>query len=112
MAARRIQIRVCGKKLTQSSDEYYHGSHVDHIVPDAGDDLLNLALACRTCNFIKHKTPFIDGEVWAQTDPAVRAAIILRAAVYIASIRERNDNRLAEDLRLLRLLDEKPVLPL
>ena len=33
--------------------------------------------------------------------------------VYIASIREvTRSSRLAEDLRLLRLLDEKPVLPL
>jgi len=37
--------------------------HVEHIIPDAGDDLNNLCLSCPTCNLSKAKaTSAIDPE--------------------------------------------------
>lgn len=96
----------CGKKLTDTSDEYYYGSHIDHVVPGNGDDVLNLALAYHACNFIKRDMRFVDvAEVGLpKTAVEMRALIISRATVHIASIRERNQKRLASDLELLNKL--------
>ncbi len=43
----------CGTCLLASSDVYFRGGHLDHIVPDGGDSIENLALACAACNFLK-----------------------------------------------------------
>ena len=93
----------CGKNLTESSDEYYYGSHIDHIVPDAGDEPVNLALACHACNYIKRDRRFLNvAEEGLPISPTeIRALIISRAAAYIASIRETNEKRMAADLQLL-----------
>jgi HNH endonuclease len=101
----------CTRSLIGSSDEYYFGAHIDHVVPDTDDSLLNLALACHACNFIKRDMRFL--EVADEGLPAsgieMRALIISRAAAYIASIRERNQKRLAADLELLNMLDAVPA---
>ncbi len=46
----------CGDCLLDSVVLYYSWE-IDHIVPGAGDDLENIALACRTCNHLKHTYP-------------------------------------------------------
>jgi len=48
-----FKCEYCGKELLASVRAYY-GWEIDHIVPGAGDDLDNIALACRTCNHVKH----------------------------------------------------------
>jgi 5-methylcytosine-specific restriction endonuclease McrA len=35
----------------------YYSWEIDHIVPGNDDDLENCALACRTCNHLKHSYP-------------------------------------------------------
>jgi hypothetical protein len=87
----------CAKSLIDNSDDYYYHSQIDHIVPGAGDDIENLALACKACNQLKRNYNF------AQDDPQ-RASIIARAALYIREKRDFNRMRLEEDLKLLRML--------
>ena len=43
----------CGVCLLDSVILYYSWE-IDHIIPCGGDDLENVALACRTCNHLKH----------------------------------------------------------
>ena len=45
----------CGKDLLMSVDSY-DSWQIDHIIPNGDDDLENLALSCKTCNFIKRHT--------------------------------------------------------
>jgi hypothetical protein len=42
----------CDKDMLADVDSY-DGWQKDHIVPDGGDSLSNLAIACKTCNFVK-----------------------------------------------------------
>jgi hypothetical protein len=58
-------------------------------------------LCCKACNYIKRA---FDHRL--ADDPNTREALIARAARRIADIRVRNKGRLAEDLKLLRKLDE------
>ena len=43
----------CGKRMLRSVDNYYSWE-VDHIIPGGEDSLDNYALACHTCNHLKH----------------------------------------------------------
>jgi 5-methylcytosine-specific restriction endonuclease McrA len=102
---RRANFRCeyCGKCLISSPDAYYYDSQIDHIVPQAGDDECNLALACRACNYIKRATLFLEpGQSWPTSDPSVRADVVARAAAYIGKKRQENQTRLERDLDLLR----------
>jgi hypothetical protein len=100
----------CGKNFIESPDDYYFGAHVDHIVPSAGDDSLNLALACRACNFIKRDKRFlVEGETLPASEIEGRALILSLATAYIASVRTENEKRLATDLQLLSMLDALPA---
>lgn len=47
-----FKCEYCDKDLLESVDSY-DSWQIDHIVPDGNDDLENLALACKTCNFMK-----------------------------------------------------------
>ena len=46
----------CGVCLLESIMLYYSWE-IDHIMPGKGDNLDNCALACRTCNHLKHFYP-------------------------------------------------------
>ena len=43
----------CGKRMLSSLDDYYSWE-VDHVIPRGEDSLENYALACHTCNHLKH----------------------------------------------------------
>jgi 5-methylcytosine-specific restriction endonuclease McrA len=45
----------CGKDLLASVD-YYDQFQIDHIVPNDDNNIDNLALSCRLCNFMKRNT--------------------------------------------------------
>src|ERR1017187_737580 len=100
----RCRCEYCGKSLVESPDEYFFGSHVDHIIPDAGDTLDNLALACNACNFIKRRRRFREHDAVANA-AGQRSEVIWKASQYIAQIRERNRGRLDTQLTLLRALE-------
>lgn len=54
------QCEYCGADLLACDDDYCYGAHVDHIVPGANNHPDNIALACKTCNFIKSDRTFAD----------------------------------------------------
>jgi hypothetical protein len=97
----RYKCEYCGKSMIANPDDYFFDSHLDHIVPGLGNVLNNYALSCKACNFIKRA---IDHRLADQ--PNTREALIARAAKRIADTRERNRGRLADDLKLLKQLDE------
>lgn len=43
----------CKRDMLASLEAYYSWE-LDHIVPGGGNDIENIALACRTCNHLKH----------------------------------------------------------
>lgn len=49
----RFHCEYCGKNMLNSVDNYYSWE-IDHIIPGRDDSLDNCALACRTCNHLKH----------------------------------------------------------
>ena len=88
----------CDLDLLSSSDIYFHGGHLDHILPGAGDDLNNMALACAACNRMKRR---FDASL--QTESAASRADLIRvAAGHIRLMRARDEERLQAALVLLR----------
>jgi 5-methylcytosine-specific restriction endonuclease McrA len=95
----RYRCEYCDADLLACVDDYFYGSHVDHIVPGAGNDPENLALACKTCNFIKSDRNFADA------DRALsRAEIVAKAKYFIAKRRRLNNERLRRVRELLASL--------
>ena len=43
----------CGRRLLRSLDDYYSWQ-IDHVIPNRDDSLEYCALACQTCNHLKH----------------------------------------------------------
>jgi 5-methylcytosine-specific restriction endonuclease McrA len=82
----KCRCEYCGKNLSDAAADYYHGAHVDHIVPGTGDSIDNLALACIACNRIKRKKRFGNGDV-----PLPRSELIRLAAASIAETRARDE---------------------
>ncbi len=84
-----FRCEYCGKDLHASVDAY-DSWQVDHIVPSSKDGdghFDNLAVACKTCNFMKrNRTP--DGET--------RSARIADAAKYIQLARARKLQEIAD----------------
>jgi 5-methylcytosine-specific restriction endonuclease McrA len=77
----------CDADLLGSASVYFHGAHIDHIVPGTGNDLDNLALSCVACNRIKRRKMFVAaGEV-----PPERKTLIERAQRYIGERRVRDE---------------------
>jgi hypothetical protein len=94
------QCEYCQAKLLASVDEYFYGSHVEHIVPDAGEHADNLALACKTCNFIKRKKNFSEtGQL------LTRDQLIAKATEFISQRRTLNEERLRRVRELLAMLN-------
>jgi len=58
-------------------------------VPGAGDDPENLALACKTCNFVKRAKKFAEA-----AEALDRQTIVRRAQAFILARREENQERL------------------
>jgi hypothetical protein len=88
----------CDLDLLSSSDIYFHGGHLDHIFPGAGEDLDNKALACAACNRMKRR---FDAKLDAGAG-TTRADLIRVAAQHIRVLRERDKERLQAALTLLR----------
>ena len=97
----KCRCEYCDCDLLASDGEYLYGSHVDHVVPGQGDDLQNLALACKTCNVIKRAKNFAEGV----DGPNRRNEIIGRARADIQAQREKNRNRLERVKALITLLN-------
>lgn len=90
----------CGKDLQRSSDDFYHGYNIDHVMPaskEGHSNPENYALACRTCNLIKRD--FLSPH--EQTN-ASRDELIERAKEHIQRKRQQNEERMKADLRRLR----------
>lgn len=87
----------CLRSLLEFEDDHFFGYEYDHIVPDGsdGEQWANRALACKSCNRIKHR--FAD-----PTPGLTRAEKIARAGAYIAEIRLRNRIRLEQSREWLR----------
>ena len=96
----RYCCEYCKVDLIARVDDYLYGSHVDHIVPGGGEQLDNLALACKACNFIKSDKNF------SEVDRVLtRDELISKAADFIAHRRQENEQRLNRVRDLLHLLD-------
>ena len=88
----------CDIDLLSSSDIYLHGGHLDHIAPDTGDGLDNLALACAACNRMKRR---FDSKL--KDAPGMTRAVLLEAAQKrIAELRTRDTERPQSAHALLR----------
>jgi 5-methylcytosine-specific restriction endonuclease McrA len=92
------QCEYCEVDLVASPDLYFHGGHLDHIVPDAGDGLDNLALACAACNRMKRR---FDSRL-KDTAGATRAVLVEAARQRIVELRTRDTERLQSACALLR----------
>jgi hypothetical protein len=88
----------CGVNLLSSSDRYFDGSHIDHIVPDGSNDPDNFALACVACNRIKRRFDPSRKDAPSQT----RKELLDAARSYILQRRERDAGRLRAAAPLLR----------
>lgn len=91
----------CDKDLQATSDEFFFGYNIDHVVPASHDGPShpdNYALACRACNFIKRNRDFRNDET-----AVTRETIITRARQYIAAERARNEERRRQALPLLTI---------
>ena len=90
----------CGKDLQRSSDDFYHGYNIDHVMPASRggrSNHENYALACRACNLIKRD--FISAHDQMN---ASREELIERAREHIQQRRQQNEQRMKVDVRRLR----------
>lgn len=97
----RYRCEYCDKSLIATAADHFCNAEIDHVVPYAGDDLENLALACHACNRIKRHKNFTEvGQLNARSD------LIMRARHYIQTITTRDEARLEVAKRLFQLLDK------
>jgi|GEM_PF-3652273 len=94
-----LKCEYCGKNLAEIVADYYHGSHVDHVVPNKDDSIENLALACIACNRIKRHRRFGEGLIGLS-----RTELVKLAADYVETVRARDRERLTDDITLFSLL--------
>ena len=69
----KFRCEYCDKYLLKSVD-VYDSWQKDHIIPNGGDDPSNLAIACKTCNFIKRHTDPISRAKGTDRDSLIQAA--------------------------------------
>lgn len=99
-----FRCEYCGANLIETSDAYFRGSHLDHIVPGGGDHLENLALACAPCNYIKRGTD--PAATSGGGDTLSREDLIESAKKIITARREVAERRLTHAMPYLRALIE------
>lgn len=90
----------CDTCLLTSSDVYFRGGHLDHIVPDGGDNVENLALACAACNFLKRGSDPTE----AAPSRAAREDLIEAAKGIINARRASAKRRLEAAIPLIKVL--------
>jgi HNH endonuclease len=97
-----FQCEYCDKNLLRTLDAYKEWQ-IDHIVPrflGGGDSDANLAVACRTCNFIKGRW-FDPRKSAASLD---RGGLIEATRQYIRSERQRQGHMLGRVRELVQEL--------
>ncbi len=83
-----FKCEYCDRCLLQTVEDY-DALQIDHIVPDEGDGAENLAVACKTCNFIKRRL-----NPAKSREDADRGVLIERSREYVAKIRKRKKREL------------------
>ena len=89
----------CGRDLLASIEDY-DSWQIDHIIPNKNDDRENLAVSCKTCNFIKRRWDPSRNCEDKSRDSLIRATID-----YIEDKRKRKSDELKEirnEVRKLR----------
>jgi 5-methylcytosine-specific restriction endonuclease McrA len=87
-----FRCEYCGTDLLRSVDDYFFNAQLDHIVPESRGGKTepeNLALACKTCNFLKRDAVFDPGQ-----GPPPRT-LVPRIATAIRLLRSRKQSDLA-----------------
>ena len=73
-----FRCEYCGADLLRSVDEYFYGSHRDHIVPESRGgptSTENLALCCNACNRLKRDRSFAVTGKPRDSIPTIKAFI-------------------------------------
>jgi hypothetical protein len=84
----KFRCEYCDKDMLADVDSY-DGWQKDHIVPDGNDDVSNLAIACKTCNFIKRNS---DPRVLANGED--RASLVAAARHIVSERRAKKEETL------------------
>lgn len=90
-----FKCQYCGKDLLESVDNYKEWQ-ADHLIPQSlngGNEVENLVLSCRTCNFIK--SSWNPASVFEDKSPT-RTDLIKAATDYINSKRALNLEQLIQ----------------
>ena len=88
----------CGKYLLSDVDTY-DSWQIDHIVPNGDGDIDNLAVSCKTCNFIKSNTD--PTETATNQD---RQSLIIAAKELIIKKREVKETKLNRTVEAVNAL--------
>lgn len=91
----------CDKDMLADVDSY-DGWQKDHIVPDGGDDLSNLAIACKTCNFIKRAS-----DPQASATGKDRDSLVAAAREIVSERRARKDKILQQTKSAVAVLRQQ-----
>jgi len=93
-----FKCEYCGKSLLESY-EHYDQWQVDHIIPNGDNNLENLALSCKLCNFVKRQT-----DPSSQTDKLDRESLISVAREIISQRRQRKSTAFLRTLEAIDVL--------
>lgn len=88
-----FRCEYCGKDLLASYEDYDLWQ-IDHIVPGWGNEMENLALSCKLCNFVKH-----------DTDPSVTAISHHRTDLIDSAIIIVNERRKKKEFIFVKTLE-------
>ena len=73
-----LRCEYCGRDLLADVDACDCWQK-EHVVPDGNEEMSNLAIACRTCNFIKRNTDPRDTSTAHDRDSLVASAVAIVA---------------------------------
>lgn len=93
-----FKCEYCGKSLLETY-EHYDQWQVDHIIPNGDNNLENLALSCKLCNFVKRQT-----DPSSQTDKKDRASLIAAARDIISQRRQRKATVFTRTMEAINVL--------